>query len=289
MTQSTLQDIGYFEKLLSKSINLYDPQKAEFYAQALYDRVNSYADLKQIEVFSFDVFDTLLLRNNKYELYRYLEISERVRELLEAKGLKHLSVWDIYTARLTAFRTCYRTVSPNCKIREGRLIDVLSLMAKILNLEVWIVPELVRVELTYEQENLSVNPFLQTFLNHENIRSKQIIFISDMYMSTEWIYQLVYKSYPDLKISKCYSSADYSLTKSSGLLYDLVVRDLKISRSVIVHMGDNLLADVLQAKKRGLKSIHLPIPEVYLKERKQEKEKFRSELVTQGFDLSLVY
>ena len=286
---SDVKKIGSLEKLFSESIDLYEPKKADVYAQALCEDIDSRIGLDNIEMFSFDVFDTLLLRNKKYELYRFLEVAERVHKLLTVKGITNLSVWDIYAARLTAFRICYRTVNHTHKIHEGKLIDVLSLMGKILGLEVWIVPELVRIELTYEEENLRINPFLDVFLSYPEIQNKDIIFISDMYLSGDWIYQLVRKYYPSLKLHKYYSSADYSLTKSSGLLYDLMIKELKASRSAIVHMGDNFNSDVQCAKERGLRAIHLPIPQKILQEREQEKQRFRTELTAQGFDLSLVY
>ena len=280
--------IGYFEKLFSESTDLYESKQAQFYGEALYERITSLVPLEEIEIISFDVFDTLLLRNNKYELYRFLEMSEILHENLTKKGIESLSVWDIYAARLTAFKTCYRTVTPTSTIREGRLIDVMSLMAKILDLDVWIVPEMVRIELTYEQKNLRVNPILQSFLNHPEIKQKKIIFISDMYISGDWINQLVKLYYPDLDLLNYYSSADYSLTKSSGLLYDKVIQDLQVSRSAMVHLGDNLYSDVQQAKERGIRGIHLPIPDVILKQRKIEKKQFEAELIAQGFDISLV-
>ncbi len=286
---SNIKEIGYLEKLFSESVDLYEQEKADLYAQALYEYIESRIGLDNVEIFSFDVFDTLLLRNEKYELYRFLEIAERVHQLLIVKGITNLSVWDIYAARLTAFRICYRTVNHTHKIREGKLIDVLALMSKILGLEVWIVPEIVRIELTYEEENLRVNPFLDAFLSYPDIQAKDIIFISDMYLPGDWIHKLVLKYYPSLELRKYYSSADYSLTKSSGLLYDFTTKELKVSRAAIVHMGDNFYSDVQCAKERGLRAIHLPIPQKQLQERKQEKQKFRTELTAQGFDLSLVY
>lgn len=280
---SVISDTGSFEKALYQSCDLYELEKGEYYANILYETIKQRIDLDAIKILSFDVFDTLLLRNSKYEPHRYLEMSDKVREFLFAKGFKNISLWDIYSARLTAFRVCYRTVSQNCRVKEGKLIDVLSLMAKILNLDKWIIPELIKIELAYESENLRVNPYLQAFFKIPEIKSKQVIFISDMYMSGEHIYQLFQKSYPELKLSKYYSSADYGLTKLSGFLYSFVAQDLNISCSEMLHMGDNLKGDVQQAKAQGLKAIHLPIPKMYLQERKEEKEKFKAELNSQNF------
>lgn len=288
MNSSILSGIGNFEKLFATSKELYKVDKAEYYAHILCKTIQNRMSFQEIKVLSFDVFDTLLLRNSKYEPHRYLEIAEKVQNLLTAKGIEHLSIWDIYAARLTAFRVCYRTVNQNCKIREGRLIDVLSLMAKILNLEKWIIPELIRIELIYESENLRANPILKAFFEITEIKNKQIIFISDMYMSGEHIYQLFKRPYPNLALTKYYSSADYGLTKLSGLLYGLVAKDLGVECFQILHMGDNLKGDVQKAKERGLKAIHLPIPEICLQERKLEKEKFKAELIAQKFDFPLI-
>jgi predicted HAD superfamily hydrolase len=282
---SVVSDIGNLEKTFSTSNNLYELEQAEQYAKILYQTIKKRIDLNTIKILSFDVFDTLLLRNSKYEPHRYLEMSEKIVFFLIDKGINNFSIWDIYSARITAFRVCYRTVKQNCKIREGKLIDVLSLMVQILNLEKWVIPELIKIELAYELENLKVNPLLKSFLAISEIQQKQIIFISDMYMSGQHIYQLFKQYYPDLELASYYSSADYGITKLSGLLYGLVAQDLGVDCSQILHMGDNLQGDVQQAKKRGVNAIHLPIPEIYLKERRQEKEKFKADLIAQKFHL----
>ena len=108
-------------------------------------------------------------------------------------------------------------------------------------------------------------------------------------MSGDSILRLVKNFYPDLTIEKYYSSADYGVTKSSGLLYDLVVRDLGVERNSIIHFGDNLRSDVQLAKARGLRAIHLPIPEIFIKDRKENKEQLETKLMANNFDISLVY
>lgn len=280
---SVISNIGSLEQTFAHSQDLYQPEKGAYYADLLYKTIQQRFALDTIKILSFDVFDTLLLRNSKYEPYRYLEMSARVKEFLMAKDIRDIPLEEIYGARLTAFHVCYRTVSQNCRVKEGRLIDVLSLMAKILNLDRWVIPELIKIELAYETENLRVNSVLQAFLKIPEIQNKPVIFISDMYMSGEHIYQLVNQAYPNLKLAKYYSSADYSLTKLSGFLYNFVARDLKLDCSQILHLGDNLKGDVQQAKVQGLKAIHLPIPDFYLQERQQEKEKFQAEMKAKNF------
>ncbi len=281
--------IGTLEKTVSKSNDFYDKNRAGFYAEQLIEYIETYCYLEQIEVLSFDVFDTLLLRNSKYELERYLEMSQQFHDYLISQGIDRFSIWDIYAARLTAFRTCYRTVKPNCTVREGRLIDILTLMAKLLELELRFVDRLLKIELAYEVKNLRVNPVLDAFLQHPKMDDKKVIFVSDMYLSGEQIQYLVEKYHPEVAFFKTYSSADFGLTKSSGFLYEKVINDLGIARKAILHFGDNFHSDVYKAKESGLQAIHLPIPECELEIRAEKKQEFLKSLEEQDFQLSLVY
>jgi predicted HAD superfamily hydrolase len=277
------------ESEISKSLDFYDNNRALCYADRLIEYINNCCDLEGIQVLSFDVFDTLLLRNDKYELERYLEMSQQFHDYLLSQGIERFSLWDVYAARLTAFKTCYRTVKPNCTVREGRLIDVLNLIAKILELDLKVVDRLLEIEINYETANLRTNPAIDSFLKHPKIIDKKIIFVSDMYLSGEQIQLLVKKYYPKIDLFKTYSSADIGLTKSSALLYERIIHDLGINRKAILHFGDNFHADVYQAKKSGLQAIHLPIPEYELEKRAQKKRDFLKSLEEKSFTLSLIY
>ncbi|MCU0524017.1 MAG: hypothetical protein MUF72_04245 [Elainella sp. Prado103] len=289
----SLAPIGSLEKLLSDNSDWISPEQADLYAAQFIDYLDASMSFDRISILSFDVFDTLLLRNEKYELYRYLEISQRVQTCLQQRGFNSATVWDIYAARLVAFKTCYRTVPHQLMSREGRLLDILTLMLKLLAIEPsWVnevLDEVLDIELTYEQQNLRPNPLLDRLLQHPRIVNKAIILVSDMYLAGTHIHQLVQHFYPHLQCQAVYSSADYSLTKSNGLLFEQVIRDLKVERSTILHWGDNFHADVKSAKSKGLQAIHLPIPDRALRQRAEHKQQFLATLEQQGFDLTLVY
>jgi predicted HAD superfamily hydrolase len=281
--------IGNLEKGISHSRDFYQKQCAGSHAEKLIEYIEQFYDLATIEILSFDVFDTLLLRNSKYELERYLEMSQQFYDALILQGIDRFSLWDIYAARLTAFKTCYRTVKPNSTVREGRLIDILTLMVDLLELDRSFVDRLLKIELAYEVENLQVNPVLNAFLQHPKTSDKKVIFVSDMYLSGEQIKYLVETYHPEVDFFKTYSSADFGLTKSSGFLYEKVIGDLGTNRKTILHFGDNFHSDVSKAKESGLQAIHLPIPEYELEARSIRKKEFIESLEDRGFPLSLVY
>lgn len=285
----SLAPIGCLEKLLSGSADCITPERSEFYAAQLIDYLDANFPLDAIAILSFDVFDTLLLRNEKYELYRYLEIAQQVHGFLQQQGLSTASVWDVYAARLVAFKTCYRTVPHQLMSREGRLSDILTLMLKLLAIDPTHTQALLAIELSYEQQNLRCNPLLDRVLHHPRLQDKSIILVSDMYLAGSQIQQLVQTFYPQLPCRAVYSSADYRLTKSNGLLFEQVIRDLKVDRSTLLHLGDNFHSDVQSAKAKGLHALHLPIPDSELQKRAEHKRQFLAALDQQGFDLALVY
>lgn len=87
-------------------------------------------------------------------------------------------------------------------------------------------------------------------------KSKKMIFVSDFYMSSEFIFELL--SLHDLNYSfiKGYSSCDQVKNKRSGLLFDHVVNELDADVKNILHLGDNLHADVNVPKKKGINTYH---------------------------------
>lgn len=100
--------------------------------------------------------------------------------------------------------------------------------------------------------------------------NKTIIVISDMYLSKDFIKQMLDKN-GFTGYSNLYVSSDIGYTKASGLLFDYVACDLKVNASQILHIGDNYEADIIQAKKHGLQAIfYQKIMEQYLLAHKRD-------------------
>lgn len=80
--------------------------------------------------------------------------------------------------------------------------------------------------------------------------------VSDFYFTKEMMWELIKHHGFDDFIDDLFVSAEYRVTKSSGLLYPRVIQTLGIQDKEIIMIGDNIHSDVKMAKQNGLKAIH---------------------------------
>ncbi len=98
---------------------------------------------------------------------------------------------------------------------------------------------------------------------------KQIIVTSDMYLSKQFLVELLHKN-GFVDYIQLYVSSDVGYTKASGLLYDYIKRDLSMQPSKILHIGDNYHSDIIQAQQHGFQTLfYQKIMERYLREDKR--------------------
>jgi len=285
-------NIGDFERAVSSTNYWVDEQLADNYASYLLDYIETCYDFSSIDTVSVDVFDTLLLRNDVHEFERYYQITNEFVIFLHQERDIVLDVWDLYAARLMAFRIGYRCCKQKLGVREGVIDEILLLMLKIMKISQpeSLVKSLIEIELNYELTTLGINQLLNKFFQLVKDKEKKLIFISDIYLSKRHIQKLIDANYlPFHNIQNGYSSADCAVTKSSGLLYVHSLADLEIAHSSVLHLGDNLVSDVTMAKKHGLNAIHLPVPMVIQENRKANKENFLQYLENNNFDSSFIW
>jgi HAD superfamily hydrolase (TIGR01549 family) len=107
-----------------------------------------------------------------------------------------------------------------------------------------------RLELNLEKRFLIQNPFMKSIYDYCIKNKKQIFFISDMYLPSDFIRKvLVSSGYDQFKL---YVSCDYMLTKASGDLFEYVMKDNNINPDRWLHIGDNYISDFVNPKKIGL-------------------------------------
>ena len=86
---------------------------------------------------------------------------------------------------------------------------------------------------------------------------KKVICTSDMYLPLDVIEQIL-KTNGFNEIDKIYLSCEEMKTKSTGNLYEKVIKEENIEPSNIVHIGDNYRSDYEMAKKHKINSIYFP-------------------------------
>jgi predicted HAD superfamily hydrolase len=101
--------------------------------------------------------------------------------------------------------------------------------------------------------------------NIEKIRQllrngEKVIFISDMYLSSEHIREFICKHAPDFKDIPVYVSCEYGCNKSDGKLFEKVQEYENIKNNEWIHTGDNLRADIEGAEKNGITALRYDYP-----------------------------
>lgn len=196
--------------------------------------------VKDYDIISFDIFDTLIFRpfSAPTDLFDYL--AEQIG-ILDFKSVRIAQEWK---ARQDKF-----AVSGSYEVTLEEIWNRIECetgypAGKGRNLE----EEL-------EQRFCYANPVMQTVFKELQRRKKTIIITSDMYLSEDFLEKLLAQNgYSG--IQKLYISSEYTAGKSDGTIYEYVKEDFE--KEKIIHIGDNEISDITNAKKAGLAVFYYP-------------------------------
>ncbi len=90
----------------------------------------------------------------------------------------------------------------------------------------------------------------------EQYSYNELILISDFYMSAAKIKRILTAKQVPLPFNTIFVSCDTKLNKKSGRLFHHVLTSLKADPQSIIHIGDNLHADIEMARHAGLRTYH---------------------------------
>ena len=205
-------------------------------------RLHKIAELlhtSEIHVFSIDVFDTLLLREYKSEITRFREIAELVHQ-----AFPEISSRNFFQARALAHRLAYQLAKPVQGCREAAFDSIYRLIGAILQEhDAARLAAMQEIELSYETSHLRLNPNIRKLLEIARMRNLRIVAVSDMYLNRDALARIINNFLPPGMINEIYSSADFGISKISGLLWDELLRREQVSPQAILHLGDNPVAD----------------------------------------------
>ena len=188
---------------------------------------------------SFDIFDTLLKRDVKHV--------EDVFSFVEKKWNENnpnQKIENFVNLRINAEQKAYKKYGMNTKLEN--IYEFLSVDLAVLDLEIK----------TEHALNIANQPFLEVFKELINLK-KTIILISDMYLPKKEIKKML-ENAGFIGYQNLYVSCEYGKDKISGELFDLVIKQEKIDRKKLIHIGDSWKADWYGAKKVGIKTYHIP-------------------------------
>lgn len=197
-------------------------------------------NIKKYSVVSFDIFDTLIKR-----------------DCTEGKNLFAMMEQNFYP-KLKGYSK--KRIQAEQDAREKSKREEITLDEIYAELEGDYLPEeiedLRNTEIEYEKVLCHKNQHMMDVYRYCVESKKKIILVSDMYLPTDVIKEILYLS-EIREYAKLYLSSELFVTKSTGQLYDYVVKDLKILPKEIIHIGDNWKSDVLEPRKHGIRSLHV--------------------------------
>ena len=206
---------------------------------------------RKIEIVSFDIFDTLLVRPfyTPTDLFELLDA--RVTGLLDT--IDHI---DFKKHRMEAEHIARRRLAG-----EGRedvtLDEIYQVLGELLELPQEHRELIKSWEIEQELRFCRPRKFARELFDLAISSGKRVIIASDMYLLYEVIEKLLqqngYTGY-----EKLYLSSSLGYTKATGKMYDYIASDLGAEPKDILHIGDNETADVRRARERGWHAIYLP-------------------------------
>ena len=187
--------------------------------------------IKNVEVVSFDIFDTLLIRPYIKPTDLFLQIDDiydikfsKYRKLAEKKAWKNLR-------------------KQKSDKEDINIYDIYKFMPK--NLQNYL-----EKEIDLEKKILIKNPETIEILEFAKNSGKKIIITSDMYLPENIIIDIL--NINNIYYDKLYLSNVFSKRKDSGNLYKFIQKELDIPYNKIFHIGDNEYSDVKIPKNLGI-------------------------------------
>lgn len=196
---------------------------------------------------SYDVFDTALVRAvaNPHAVFHFT-----AREGTKAGHLSMSpSLWK--NLRVRAERLARSRASGG----EPTLDGIYLIMKEICDLKERDLDALMRIEIEMERSLMRPVPSIRDrILQSRNKDNEECIFISDMYLPSSTIAELLGNS--GFGTGQIFVSCEHSASKHGGGLYPKVESLLGDSGEWRTHCGDNVHADVLMASRAGLSVEH---------------------------------
>lgn len=207
------------------------------------------------DCYTFDIFDTILLRNVAPSWVPMAQTSVYMAMLLKPFN-DSVSVQKISELRDRFIQEEYEKNRAEGLDSEYDIYVVIKKILTFYNISDSqidnLAEQIVENEVQREMECLSVNEGIFELLEKLKIHRKKIIAISDMYLSRKNIKQILEHFGLCGYFSEVYVSSTYSMVKSSGALFKKVLEENSLSPEKIIHIGNDFNSDVMGAKKNGI-------------------------------------
>ena len=219
-----------------------------------------------VDALCLDVFDTLLLRAVPEPAAAFTLLGERLRV---AGRLPGGMAPEVFAQLRTAAESRAREVSSRTRNTvECRLLEIYDQLADALP-HAGAPAELAELEVELERDICRADLGVADLIGQVMELGKPIYLVSDTYYSANQLRRLLER--PELHgfaFTGIYTSSDAAVNKGAGLLpagdarpqslFDVLLGDVKLPASRLVHLGDHPEADLRGARLAGLQAVLYP-------------------------------
>ena len=238
-------------------------------------------EIEKFPIISFDVFDTLITRNvfTPRDIFFYIAIQAARKHGITLYPQRFMPIRQ--AAELSA-----RKDSGLDDISIDAIYERLGQMLQLSKAELQkIKEEEIAAELKFTVPREEMFNIYQYALS----KGKKVYFVSDMYLPTNVIAQLLTKCGYTVD-NNLLVSGDYAATKGNGALFEVLkekVRNETSQAQRILHIGDNFHADVKSARENGLNAIYIENVHKLVAKHPPIKDSFHPYLENISFDLGV--
>lgn len=215
---------------------------------SFFQNVLDHIKLKEVEVVSFDFFDTLMSRKVPHPKDIFWILGKKIQAA-------QLFAFDITPERFQALRIqAEERARQEGSSREISIVDIYSQFPS--GFFTHSIDEIIALEIQTESDFLFPVIEMKEAMELAHRRGKKIIIVSDIYLSKQHLETFWAHHTPAIKIDYFVSSEHK--TGKSEKLFDHVIKKLKKPAGSILHIGDNYISDVQTPAIKGMKSCFIP-------------------------------
>lgn len=231
------------------SDSFFDGKKITWNCQ--YENIKGAIMSNKIQAISFDLFDTLITRPvlNPEDVYEF------VMDKVDLMGYDRATIKTIRKLS-EQFARNYSSIN-NPMYEDVTLHEVYLMMEKRYD-----IPNSLCTSLENEEKNIEVDFAAKREAGYELYDlachvGKKIYITSDMYLEKDTIERILEKT-GYARHEELLLSSSERLLKSSGHLFDVLIKKSKCEAEEIMHIGDNWNVDYLTPKEKGIQAYFIP-------------------------------
>ena len=189
-----------------------------------------------VDVVSFDLFDTLVLRPfiKPQDVFLYLEHYSKIK--------------DFAQNRISAEKKARILNMAKLKKEDCTIDDIYNLMGEDFQV-------LKDIELNFEKQISVLNRKMFEAFNYALAKNKKVVISTDTYLSKNFIEEILsklsIKNYDEIFVS-----SELGISKASGNLFDYILKKYNVTPEKLLHIGDNEVSDIENAKNKNIKTFY---------------------------------